>query len=61
MKTIGISGEFIYLAMPCSMWDLSSLTKDRTSAQAVEARALSTGPPGESLGGFTLSYIFMRL
>ena len=38
---------FKILATPCSMWDLSFLTRDWT--HALESRDLTTGPPGKSL------------
>ena len=35
-------------AMPCSMWDLSSPTRDRTHVPAMQVWVLSTELPGES-------------
>ena len=39
---------FFFLAAPCSMWDLSSPTRDGTRALEVQwkRRVLTTGPPG---------------
>ena len=39
---------FCFLAMPHGMWDLSSLTRDRTCAPCI-GRVLTTGPPGKPL------------
>ena len=42
----------IFLATLCSMWDLSSLTRDRTHAPPLQRkhRVLTTGLSGKSLG-----------
>ena len=42
---------FIYLfifATPCSLWDLSALTRDWTWASAMESKILTTRPSGNS-------------
>ena len=41
---------FFFLALPCGMWDLSSLTRDRTCAPYNGGMKSSptTGPPGKS-------------
>ena len=42
--------EPFFLAMPCSIQDLSSLTRNRTHAPLYQKlRVLTTGPPGKSL------------
>ena len=46
---------FFFFASPCSMWDLSSLTRDRTCAPALEDRVLTTGPPGRLYPASSLS------
>ena len=45
-----------FLAVLCSMWDLSSLTRDQTRPPALEAGVLTTGLLGKSAGwsSFTL-------
>lgn len=37
-----------FVATPCGIWDLGSLTKDRIHIPALEGRALIMGPPGKS-------------
>ena len=37
------------LAIPQSMWDLSSPIRDQTHAHCTESRVLTTGPSGNSL------------
>ena len=45
-----MAGCFLFfLAMPCSLWDLSSPTRDRFCAPAVEVWILTTELPGKSL------------
>ena len=45
-----LAGCFLFfLAMPCSLWDLSSPTRDRFCAPAVEVWILTTELPGKSL------------
>ena len=39
---------YLFLAMPQGMWDLSSLTRDRTHAPVVGDGVLTTGLPGMS-------------
>ena len=48
---------FYFLAMPCGMWDPSSLTRDWTGTTAVEGRFLTTGPPGKSFPSY--SFLFL--
>ena len=45
-----------FLAVLCSMWDLSSLTRDETRPPALEAGVLTTGLLGKSAewSSFTL-------
>ena len=43
---------FFFLAMPRSMWDLSSPTRDRTRDPCNESTVLTTGPPGKSQDGY---------
>ena len=46
------SGWWFYFgAMPCGMWDLSSLTRDPARAPALKCDVLTTGPPGRSKVG----------
>ena len=41
-----------FLATPCSMWDLSSSTRDQTCTPCVGSTESTTGPPGKSLDFF---------
>ena len=41
--------------MPCSMWHVSSLTRDQTCAHCIRSTVLTNGPLGKSLG--SLSYL----
>ena len=40
------------------MWDLSSLTRERTCTPALEGKVLATGPPGKFLAN-TVSNAFL--
>ena len=45
-----ISLSFVFLSAPCGLWDLSSLSRDRTQAQLQrKCPALTAGPPGNPL------------
>ena len=51
---------FLFLAMPCNMWDLSSLTRDKNLCPWQWQRGvLTTGLPGKSLNSF-LNIILWR-
>ena len=41
--------SLFFLAMPCSRWDLGSLTRDGTHASWGGSVVLTPGPPGKSL------------
>ena len=43
---------FFFLATPCGIWDLSSLSRARTHAPCSGGTVLITGPPGKSLNFF---------
>ena len=44
----------IFLSVPCSMWDLSSLTRDQTHAPLQRKhRVLTTRPPGSPIFWYT--------
>ena len=45
----GFLSFFFFLAMLHSLWDLSSLTRDRTGVLDSGNRILTTGPPGNTL------------
>ena len=48
-KTISFNGYIFFLAMPCGMQDLSSLTRDRTCTPCSGSSGVpTTGPPGNS-------------
>ena len=41
--------KYIFLVVPHGIWDLSSLTRDRTSGPWMwKRRVITTGPPGKS-------------
>ena len=42
----------LFVFWPQSMWDCSSLTRDRTHTPALEGKVLTTGPPGTPLNSF---------
>ena len=41
--------NLFFFATPCGLWDLISLTRDRTQALDSERALLNTGLPGTSL------------
>ena len=52
---------FFFLAMPHTLWDLSSPTKDGTQSSSVTRRVLITGPLGTSLGALLYSEFLKSL
>ena len=52
-------GLYFWGAMPCCMQDLSSLTRDRTCAPAVEVRSLNHWTPEKSWAVFDANFLVL--
>ena len=49
---------FFFLAVSCTMWDLSSPTRDQTQVSSIGSVVLTTGPPGKSQECFNFTKSF---
>ena len=52
---------FFFLATPCGIWDLSSLSRAQTHAPCSGGTVLITGPPGKSLNFFFFKLPYVLL